>query len=408
MSLEYFIAKRLVSSKSYKSSISSPIIKIAVIAIALSIVMMIISIATGIGLQNKIKQNISLLNGHILVSNFDNNNSQVSVVPIDRDIIFNGIKRNKFITHYQSIALKAGLIRTENVTETVIYKGIDGQFNKNFQNFLVAGKIPNYASEISNEVIISKFLSDKLELSLNQSFNTFFVKEGTQLPKVRKLKIVGIFSTGIQEFDANHIIGDIRHIQRINKWKANQVGSVEIFTDDISKITEYSNEVYKSIPPIYNSISISDKYANIFEWLKIFDFNIYVILIIMIFVSVINMIVALLVLILEKTQLIGILKAIGANNWSIRKIFLYNAFHLISKGLLWGNLLALLLLYLQKYFHIVRLDPTNYYVNVAPVDINYLNILGINLLTILVCLLVLIVPSYLITKVSPVKAIRFE
>ena len=410
MNLEYFIAKRLIVSKSYKSSVSSPIIKIAILAIALSILMMVMSVATGVGLQQKIREKISAFNGHVIVSNFDDNQSQVTAEPIDtRALPISQLKKNSFITHVQPIITKGALIRTETDVEGIIFKGVDASYQwKNLKEFLVEGKIPTYKEGDINEVLISQFLANRLKLKVGSSFNTFFMKTQGKLPSVRKFKIAGIYNSGFQEFDSSYIIGNIEHLQRINKWQPNQIGAYEIFIDDFSKLDERAQEIYKTIPPTFNSASISEKYFSVFEWLKLFDFNILVILIIMIGVATINMVVALLVLILERTQLIGMLKALGASNWSVRKIFLYNAAHLISRGLLWGNGIAILLLVIQKKFEIIKLNPESYYVSSAPVDINLLHILLLNVGTILICVLVLLIPSYLITKISPIKALKFD
>ncbi len=410
MNLEYFIAKRLIVSKSYKSSVSSPIIKIAILAIALSILMMVMSVATGVGLQQKIREKISAFNGHVIVSNFDDNQSQVTAEPIDSRLLpISQLKKNSFITHVQPIITKGALIRTETDVEGIIFKGVDASYQwNNLKEFLVEGKIPTYKEGDINEVLISQFLANRLKLKVGNSFNTFFMKTQGKLPSIRKFKIAGIYNSGFQEFDSSYIIGNIEHLQRINKWQPNQVGAYEIFIDDFSKLEERAEEIYKTIPPTFNSASISEKYFSVFEWLKLFDFNILVILIIMIGVATINMVVALLVLILERTQLIGMLKALGANNWSVRKIFLYNAAHLISRGLLWGNGIAILLLVIQKKFEIIKLNPESYYVSSAPVDINLLHILLLNVGTILICVLVLLIPSYLITKISPIKALKFD
>ncbi len=410
MNLEYFIAKRLIVSKSYKSSVSSPIIKIAILAIALSILMMVMSVATGVGLQQKIREKISAFNGHVIVSNFDDNQSQVTAEPIDTKVLpISQLKKNSFITHVQPIITKGALIRTETDVEGIIFKGVDASYQwKNLKEFLVEGKIPTYNEDAINEVLISQYLANRLKLKVGNSFNTFFMKTQGKLPSVRKFKIAGIYNSGFQEFDSSYIIGNIEHLQRINKWQSYQIGAYEIFIDDFSKLEERAQEIYKSIPPTFNSASISEKYFSVFEWLKLFDFNILVILIIMIGVATINMVVALLVLILERTQLIGMLKALGASNWSVRKIFLYNAAHLISRGLLWGNGIAILLLVLQKKFEIIKLNPESYYVSSAPVDINLLHILLLNVGTILICVLVLLIPSYLITKISPIKALKFD
>jgi lipoprotein-releasing system permease protein len=410
LNLEYFIAKRLIAAKSYKSSISSPIIKIAIAAIAIGIIMMIMAVATGVGLQDKIREKVSAFNGHIIISNFDDNQSQVTTEPISiNQRFYPKFKNVEGISHVQAVASKAGIIRTEKAFEGIIYKGVGKDYNfANLEEYLVEGKIPNLKSELNTEVLISEYLAKRLQLKVGDKFLTFFMKENGKLPNKRNFLITGIYNSGFQEFDATYVIGDIRHVQLINKWQPTEVGAFEVFVDDFTQLKEKGEEVYKEIPPTYNSTTIAEKYYSIFEWLKLFDFNIIVILIVMIVVATINMVVALLVLILERTQMIGILKAMGANNWNIRKIFLYNAFYLIVRGLFWGNLIALSLLFIQKYFGVIQLNPENYYVNQAPVSINLVHILLLNAGTIVVCLLVLLIPSYIITKISPVKAIKFD
>ena len=411
MNLEYFIAKRLITAKEYKSSISAPIIKIAIAAIAIGMVMMIVSVATGIGLQQKIREKVSAFNGHIIISNYDNNQSEATLTPI--------VKNQKFypkfnsvagISHIQAVATKAGIIRTEKAFEGIIFKGVGTDYKwDNIQEYLIAGHLPNLSSQLNSEVVISQFLADRLKLKVGDAFNTFFIKENqNQLPNIRRLKITGIFNSGFQEFDATYIIGDIRHVQRINKWTPNEIGSFEIFVQDFDQIQEVGEEVYQQTPSNLDSKTIIEKYSYIFDWLLLFDFNIIIILGVMILVATINMVVALLVLILERTQMIGILKALGANNWSVRKIFLYNAFYLILRGLLWGNCIGIGVLLIQKYFGIIQLNPENYYVNQAPVYFNLGYIAALNLLTVGVCFLVLLIPSYIITKISPIKAIRYE
>ncbi len=411
MNLEYFIAKRLITAKNYKSSISSPIIKIAISAIAIGMIMMIVSVATGIGLQQKIRDKVSAFNGQIIISNYDNNQSEVTLVPISKNQDFypkfNDVSE---VTHVQAIASKAGIIRTENAFEGIILKGVGRDYRwDNIKEYIVSGKIPDFSKEINQEVLISQFLANRLNLKLGDSFNTFFLKEEqNKLPNIRRFKIAGIFNSGFQDFDATFVIGDIRHIQKINKWKSDQVGAFEVFTNDFSNIASIGEQVYEQTSSTLDTKTIVEKYSYIFEWLKLFDFNIIIILAIMIIVATINMIVALLVLILERTQMIGILKALGSSNWLVRKIFLYNAFYLIIRGLFWGNSIGISLLLIQQYFGIITLNPENYYVNQAPVDINLIHIFLLNLLTITVCFLVLLIPSYIITKISPVKAIRFD
>lgn len=411
MNLEYFIARRLVTAKNHKSSISAPIIKIAIIAIAIGIIMMVIAVATGVGLQDKIREKVSAFNGHVIISNYDDNQSEVSVEPISiHQDFYPTFKNVQGIEHVQAVASKAGIIRTEDAFEGIVFKGVGKEYKWDvLEEYIVSGRKPNLKQNLNNEVMLSEYLANRLQLKVGDKFNTFFMKEeGNGMPNLRRFELVGIYSSGFQEFDATYLIGDIRHVQRINKWKPDQVGSFEVFIDDFSKIKEKSEEIYKAIPSTLNSESIEMKYFNIFEWLKLFDFNILVIIVIMVIVATINMVVALLVLILERTQMVGMLKALGATNWSVRKIFLYNAAYLIIKGLLWGNAISIGLLLIQKYFEIIKLPPENYYVTVAPVTIDIPAILIINAGTIIVCVTLLLIPSYIITKISPVKALRFD
>ena len=411
MNLEYFIAKRLITAKSRKSSISTPIIKIAIAAIAIGMIMMIISVATGIGLQQKIREKVAAFNGHIIISNYDDNQSQVSTTPISvNQNFYPNFNTVQGINHIQAVASKAGIIRTANAFEGIIFKGVGKDYYwENLKEYLIEGRLPDFSNNLNNQILISQFLANRLQLNVGDKCNTFFMKEqSNQLPNLRIFQIVGIYNSGFQEFDSTYIIGDIRHVQRINKWQPDQIGSFEVFIDDFSKIKEKGEEVYVQTSSTLDSKTIEEKYYYIFEWLQLFDFNIITILIIMIVVATINMVVALLVLILERTQMIGILKSLGANNWAVRKIFLYNAFYLILRGLFWGNLIGIGLILIQQYFGIIKLNPENYYVNQAPVYLNWDYILLLNLGTIVICLLVLLIPSYIITKISPIKAIKFE
>jgi len=411
LSLEYFIARRLITAKDYKSSISAPIIKIAISAIAIGIIMMIVSVATGIGLQQKIRDKVSAFNGQIIISNFDNNNSEVTLTPISKkQDFYPNFKSVPEVSHIQAIATKAGIIRTENAFEGIVFKGVGGDYDwNNIKEYIVEGKVPDFSKTLNEEVLISRLLADRLNLKVGDNFNTFFIKEEQgKMPNSRRFKITGIFNSGFQQFDATYIIGDIRHIQRINKWTPDQVGAFEVFVKDFDNIKTTGIQVYDQTSSNLDTKTIIEKYSYIFDWLQLFDFNIVVILGVMILVATINMVVALLVLILERTQMIGILKAMGANNWTVRKIFLYNAFYLIIRGLFWGNLIGIAILLIQQQFGVVQLNPENYYVNQAPVYLNWGYIALLNLLTITICFIVLLIPSYIITKISPVKAIRFD
>lgn len=411
MNYELFIAKRIIASKKSKNSISSPIIKISILAIAIGIVVMLFSVATGVGLQKKIKEKISGFNGDIQISRFDANNSKVTVSPISKNQSFYPEFINvPNVKKVQVFATKAGIIRTPNEFEGIVLKGVDEYYDWSFlKDYLIAGKIPKINSELSNEVLISEITAKRLGLRSGDTFHMFFVKDDpNKAPNSRKFLVSGIYNSGFEEFDESYIIGDIKHIQRINKWNDDQVGGFEVFIHDFGDLRETGFEIYNNIDPTLNAFTIAEMFPAIFEWLGLFDTNIIVIIGIMILIAGINMITALLVLILERTQMIGILKALGNANWSIRKIFLYNATYLIGRGMLWGNIIGIGLLLIQKYFGLISLDPETYYVSQAPVYLDFKIIILVNLGTLILCLLMLIVPSYIVSKISPVKAIKFD
>ena len=373
---------------------------------------MLIAIATGLGLQQKVRDKVAAFNGHVSITNYDSNASDESQFPISmHQEFYPEFKSVQGVSHIQAVATKFGVIRTETDFEGVILKGVGADYKWDyFKDFLVEGRLPTYTNDLSNEVIISSYLANRLHLKLDETFQTVFGKNDiNKLPNIITYKIVGIYSSGFQEFDKTYVIGDIKHIQRINKWTPDQIGNFEVFINDFSQLQDKGIEIYKAIPSQLNTQTIEQKFVSIFEWIKIFDNNTYGIIGIMIIVAGINMITALLVLILERTQMIGILKALGSSNWSIRKIFLYNATYLIGLGLLWGNLIGLGLLFTQQYFGLLKFpNPEQYYMSVIPVDISLGYILVLNIGTFIACLLMLLVPSVIITKISPVKAIRFE
>ena len=411
MNYEFFIAKRIIGNKSYKSSVSAPIIKIGIVAIAISIIVMLIAIATGIGLEHKIRDKAVAFNGHITISNFDSNASEGAQVPISKNQAFYPeFKSVEGVSHVQAVANKFGIIRTQTDFEGLFLKGVGTDYDwQYFKEFLVEGRLPKYSQNYSNEVLISKYLADRLGFVVGDSFQMYFMKsDPSQPPSIMKYSVIGIFNSGFEELDKTYLIGDINHVQRLNRWKKDQIGNFEVFIANYNDLDRLGDEVYAQTPSTLDAMTVKQKYATIFEWIPIFTTNIYGIIGIMIFVGAINMITALLVLILERTQMIGILKALGSSNWSIRKVFLYNASYLIACGLFWGNLIGIGILLLQKYFEFLKLDPSVYYVTVAPVYLDWTYIVSLNLMTFILCVLMLLIPSFLISKIVPVKAIEFE
>lgn len=413
MNVAFFIAKRLITAKADKDSVSSPILKIAILAIALGVVMMFIAIATGIGLKQKIREKVSVFNGHIQISHYDMNTSEVSGIPISlKQAFYPEFRSVAGIAHIQPVAVKAGIIRTEDTFEGILAKGVNEDYDwRAFQEYLVAGRLPDFSGARNEEALISQTLARRLQLEVGDTFFSFFLKEGgaSQRPNTRKFTVAGIYTSGFEEFDATCIFVDLRHIQQMNQWEPDQIGHFEVFLKDFEQLEEKTDEIYENIPSDLDVQHLKIKYYQIFEWIGLFDFNIALIIGIMILVGGINMITALLVLILDRTPMIGVLKALGAAPWSIRKIFLYNAAYLIAIGLFWGNLVGLGLIFLQDTYRVFTFpNPEQYYMNYIPVYIDFPILLLLNLGVMVLCLLMLLIPSYTIAKISPVKAIAFK
>ncbi len=371
--------------------------------------MMMITIATGVGLQQKIREKVSAFNGDIIISQFDGNNSDITLNPIPKDQPFYPqFTAVPDVSHIQATATKAGVIRTPTDFEGIIVKGVGADYRWDYmKDFLIEGRIPDYNAGLNTEILVSNYQAKRLGFKNGDKVIVFFLKEDGGFLN-RRFDIVGIYDSGFQEFDESFLFADIRHVQKLNKWDDNQVGAFEVFVSDFDRLDAIGNEVFENTGSFLNSMTITKKYYSIFEWLSLFDFNIALIIVVMIIVAGINMIVALLVLILERTPMVGILKALGASNWSIRKIFMYNALYLVGIGLFWGNIIGIGLLLLQKYLGIITLNPETYYVSEAPVYIDWYYIVLLNVGTFILCAVMLLVPSYVITRISPVKTIKFN
>ena len=410
MNYELFIAKRIIAGKKYKNSISSPIIKIAITAIALGIIIMLIAVATASGLQTKIRDKMAGFKGHVQIVNYDNNNSDVSTTPINIEQDFYPKFENiEGIKNVQIFASKGGIIRTNTDFEGIVFKGVSSDYDWSlFKEYLIAGAFPDFDQSRTKEVLLSQTIMNRLQLKLNDTIAATFLKTtSSKLPSNRKYRICGIYNSGFAPFDKNMMIGDIREVQRLNKWTENQVGGFEVLLNNFNDIEEKSEQIYRNISGTLNANSITKLYPTVFEWIKLFDNNVWFIIGIMILIAGINMITALLVLILERVQMIGILKALGSHNASIRKIFLYNASYLILKGLFWGNSIGLTIIGVQYFFKIITLNPETYYVATMPVHISLGAILALNIGTLVLCFLMLIIPSFIITKINPSKSIKF-
>lgn len=373
--------------------------------------MMLVAMATGFGLQRKIREKVAAFNGHVQIFNYDANQSDVSVNPVDiHQSFYPNFTTVEGIKHVQAVAGKGGIVRTETTFEGIIAKGVGKDYDWQYINeFLVEGSLPDYTAKRNEDILMSAYMANRLEVKVGDKVDAFFLKNnGTEIPNQMKLTIVGLYDSGFQDFDASYVFMDIRHIQRMNKWDENQVGGFEVYLENFDEINEKGNQIFSTIPSTLNSQTIAEKYYFIFEWITYFDFNVALIIGIMILVGGINMITALLVLILDRTPMIGTLKALGNSNWSIRKIFLYNAAYLIGLGLFWGNVIGLGMLYIQHQFGLVKLNPETYYVDKAPIYFTLTQFLTLNIGVLVLCFVMLIVPSFIITRISPVKSIKFD
>ena len=410
MNFEKFVAKRLHTEKNLQHSISKPILKMAIAAVSLSITIMILAIAIGKGLQEKISAKVTGFTSDIQVSVLDLNQS-LEAAPLFADsTLINSLLEIEGVSQIQTHISKNALIKTDTEFEGVVIKGVDEIYNWDFiQSHIIQGNIPKYSSEKkSSEIVISKKIAQKLNLKIQDKVLFYFQGKKSNQPLIRKFTINGLYETGIELFDNIYIIADKKHLQKINHWTKDQCSTIEIQVQEGFN----SDEVYamvEMVSPYDTQVNSSrELYPQIFDWIKLFDINILIILLIMIIVASINMISSLLIIILERTKMIGLMKALGATNLSIKKIFLYHAFYLLKQGLLIGNGIGLTIIGIQYFFAPIQLDPNHYYVKALPVILSIENWLMINLMSIIICMCILIIPSILIQKVEPVKAIRYE
>ena len=414
MNLDLFIAKRIYSDKDNKKHLSKPIIKIAQISIALGIIVMLISISITVGFKNQIRNKTVGFGSHIQIVNYDLNNSYESIPIKKNDNLILKIRKIKNVKFVQEYATKAAVFKNNKQVEGIILKGINSTFNTSFfSSNIKKGNVFNINDTIkSNKILISEKTSKSLKVNLGDTILTYFIQKPIRF---RKFIVSGIFSTGIPELDKMYAIIDIKHIQKLNKWNDDMISGYEINIsnfDDIDitkKLVENTigYGVYKNKQKLRVE-SIKDVFPMLFDWINLFDANVWVILILITIVAGFNMVSGLLVIILENTQMIGVLKAMGSKNKNIRNLFLYYSSILIIKGVLWGNIIGLVLLFIQYYFGFVKLDPDSYYVDTVPVEFSIWYFLLLNIATIITTIVMLIIPSMIISRITPAKAIRFN
>ncbi|OFY66139.1 MAG: ABC transporter permease [Bacteroidetes bacterium RBG_13_43_22] len=414
MNLPYFIAQRLIKGRREGTSFSRPINIIAIIGIAMGLAVMILAVAILTGFKEQIREKIVGFGSNIQIVNFDSNLS-FETAPIHQGQEFiEKIRKIPGISHIQVFATKAGIIRTQEDFQGVVLKGVGSDFDWSyFSSNMTDGSVFTVSDTArTDKVIISKKISDMLRLKTGDSFAMHFVQDP---PRMRKFTVSGIYETSLEEFDKIYVFCDIGHIKRLNAWDDDQISGFEIFIKDFDRLDEMTGAVQDAIgyrfledDEQFKVTNIRMKYPQIFDWLNFQDVNVIIIIMLMLIVAGFNMISGLLILILEKTNMIGILKALGSDDVTIRRVFLYQAAYLISKGLLWGNVIGIGLAFLQLKTGLITLDPSSYYIKTVPVNLELAHILLLNAGTMAAILFILLVPSKLISRITPVKAIRYD
>lgn len=405
MNLPRFISQRIQKTKS--ESFTSTVVKVGIASIAIGLAVMIISFAILVGYKQAIKDKLFSLSSHIQVSKITLNQSyEETPMPIKTNF-YNNYRQNNKIRHVQAVGNKAGMLKSSEELAGIIIKGVGRDYDwQTFSQNLIEGKRITFAdTSFSNEVIISKRIATRLKIKLSDDVLIYFIQNP---PRVRKVKVVGIYETGLEEFDKNYIIGDLALVQKMNEWDNNTCGHYEIFLKNFDDLDETTAIVTNEINQDMRATKITDMFPAIFDWLNLLDKNILIVLGLILVVACFNMISVLLVMMMERTPMIGMLKALGSNNTQIRKIFVFNGLNIILKGILYGNLIGIGLGLIQYYFKVIPLDPENYYISYVPIEWDWFIIMLLNIATVLLILAVITIPTLIVSKMRVVEALKFK
>ncbi len=414
MKTEFFIARKMLYGQKHGQTFSRPVVRIAIAGIAIGMVVMLLAVAIVTGFKKEISNKVIGFGSHIRVINYDTNSSYETKPVHIIQPWFSEVMAIPGVQHIQKFSTKAGIFKTDYYLQGIVLKGVDSEFDFSFfEQYLIEGLLPQISDTgRSNDILISKYLADILQIKTGDKVSSYFIQDP---PRMRKFTVSGIYDTQFEELDKLFVLADARHIQKLNDWSESQVTGFEIIIDELKNLDRISKRVRQIVEnnPDKNGnfLKVSDikeDYPEIFNWLKLLDMNVWVLLILMVSVAGFNMVSGLLVIILERVNMIGILKSLGSENTSLRKLFLVYASMLIGRGMFWGNLIGIVLCLLQYYFKIISLDAASYYVEYVPVNINILQIVLLNVGTLLVTILMMMLPSYLIARVSPSEAIRFN
>ena len=410
MNVASFIARRIAFNQ--QKSFSRFVIRLSIAATIISVTVMILTLAFASGFQQIISQKVFSFWGHIRIQKYEP--ARVAIAeetPIQKsDSVTNLIHTNQQIKNIQAFATKNAILKTSESIEGVLFKGVEKDYDfKNLNSFLIAGRWINFTdSGYSSEINLSAHTASQLKLKTNDQILIYFIQAGGAPPRPRKLTIAGIYKTGIEEYDKLIAIGDLKLIQRLNNWDENQIGGYEIFLKDYNTMDVVSEEVLYSIPLGLRSNTIKEIYPNIFDWLALQNKTIAIVLIIMIVIAILNLITCLLILVLERTRMVGVLKALGARDFTVQKIFLFHGTIITLTGLFFGNLLGLLLCWLQQRYGFITLPEEAYYISKAAVNIVWWQIVLVNIGTFIICFLILLIPTVIVKRIKPVKAIQWN
>ena len=408
LNVAYFIARRFFGGILDKDNLSTTYVKIAIVAVSISLTVMIASLGTGFGLQREIKRKIASFGAHLKIVNYSSDYTQQGLVkPVELQPKNTYQDLHSTIKHAQPYITLSGLIRTEETFQGVIMKGVNQDYDFSFfTDKMVKGKMPSFGDSRSNKIWFSETMAKQMQLQIGDKFQVAFTLKNRKYPAIRKFELVGIFHTGWAKFDENMVFCDMRWLQQLLRWNANQVSGIELFIEEVNRIDEIRQKIYYKVGKDQDVIAITEEYSEIFNWVSLFDTNVYIILSLMILVAVINIITVLLIMIFERIKLIGTLKSFGAKNQLIRRIFIYKGVYIIYKGLFYGNLIGIGILLILKYGKIIQLNPKVYYVNSLPADIDLFHILLANALILIICTLSMTIPTYMVTRISPAQAVR--
>lgn len=410
MNFPYFIAQRLIKQGG-QSDRSKPAVRVAVLGMSIGIIVMIITIFVAIGFKKEVKNKIVGFRGDIEITNFENNNTYEMRPITVSDSLIGRVKSLHGVVRADCFATKPGMIKTDSSFQSVVFKGVDSTYNWSFfEHNLKEGRLPKTGT---NEILLSNNVVRKLQLALDTTVFCYFLQSNSI--RVRKMQVVGVYSTDLEDYDNLFVIGDLGVVQKLNGWDENQVSGIEIGVDNYDNLNTIADEVYfatanrlnKDGEALYTQ-TIQDLNSQMFAWLELLDMNVLIIILLMLAVAGFNIISGLIIIILDSVTLVGVLKTLGATNWTVRKVFLWQAVYLVLKGMIWGNIVGLLLCVIQYYTHVIPLDPSAYYVSYVPIYFDWLWWVVLNLGTLMVSFLILLGPSHIITNISPAKVMHYE